>query len=173
MSTNTQPRQPSGTPVGGQFAGKANPEPTEDTIGASVWDFYSAYDDARSGYLPADFDQWDLADEDGCTVAHVAAYCGKLPPDFDQWDLANKYGWTVSHIVAKSGNLPPDFDQWDLADDKTGWTVAHAAARSGHLPPDFDRWDLADKNGLTVRQVAESKPPLREHDLESPLSQRA
>jgi hypothetical protein len=27
MSTNTQPRQPSGTPVGGQFAGKANPEP--------------------------------------------------------------------------------------------------------------------------------------------------
>jgi hypothetical protein len=26
MSTSTQPRQPSGTPVGGQFAGKANPE---------------------------------------------------------------------------------------------------------------------------------------------------
>jgi hypothetical protein len=29
MSTNTQPRQPSGSPVGGQFAGKANPEPTD------------------------------------------------------------------------------------------------------------------------------------------------
>jgi len=26
MSTNTQPRQPQGTPVGGQFAGKTNPE---------------------------------------------------------------------------------------------------------------------------------------------------
>jgi len=26
MSTSTQPRQPSGTPVGGQFAGKTNPE---------------------------------------------------------------------------------------------------------------------------------------------------
>jgi len=26
MSTNTQPRQPRGTPVGGQFAGKSNPE---------------------------------------------------------------------------------------------------------------------------------------------------
>jgi antirestriction protein ArdC len=26
MDTNTQPRQPSGTPVGGQFAGKSNPE---------------------------------------------------------------------------------------------------------------------------------------------------
>jgi len=26
MSTNTQPRQPSGTPVGGRFAGKSNPE---------------------------------------------------------------------------------------------------------------------------------------------------
>jgi len=26
MSTNTQPRQPSGTPTGGQFTGKTNPE---------------------------------------------------------------------------------------------------------------------------------------------------
>jgi len=26
MSTNTQPRQPSGTPTGGQFTGKSNPE---------------------------------------------------------------------------------------------------------------------------------------------------
>jgi len=26
MSTNTQPRQPSGTPTGGQFSGKSNPE---------------------------------------------------------------------------------------------------------------------------------------------------
>jgi hypothetical protein len=30
MSINTQPRQPSGTPVGGQFAGKDNPEPSID-----------------------------------------------------------------------------------------------------------------------------------------------
>jgi len=29
MEPNTQPRQPQGTPVGGQFAGKANPEPTD------------------------------------------------------------------------------------------------------------------------------------------------
>ena len=101
MSTNTQPRQPSGTPVGGQFAGKANPEPTEDTIGASVWDFYSAYDDARSGYLPADFDQWDLADEDGMTVAHTAAKSGHLPPDFDRWDLADKRGQTVREVAER------------------------------------------------------------------------
>jgi hypothetical protein len=119
VTTKPQLRQPIGTPVGGQFAGKANPEPAEDVLDVVEWDF----------------------------------------------GTASKAAW--------DGSLPPDFDQWDLADDKTGWTVAHAAARSGHLPPDFDRWDLADKNGLTVRQVAESKPPLREHDLESPLSQRA
>jgi len=33
---------------------------------------------ARYGCLPADFDQWDLADEDGQTVAHVAAAWGHL-----------------------------------------------------------------------------------------------
>jgi hypothetical protein len=33
MSTSTQPRQPSGTPVGGQFAGKANPEPDVELSG--------------------------------------------------------------------------------------------------------------------------------------------
>jgi len=32
MSTNTQPRQPKGTPVGGQFAGKTNPEPGADIL---------------------------------------------------------------------------------------------------------------------------------------------
>jgi hypothetical protein len=32
MSTSTQPRQPSGTPVGGQFAGKANPEASIDLV---------------------------------------------------------------------------------------------------------------------------------------------
>jgi hypothetical protein len=38
MSTNTQTRQPSGTPVGGQFAGKANPEPAFDVLELHVSD---------------------------------------------------------------------------------------------------------------------------------------
>jgi len=78
--------------------------------------------------LPANFDKWELADNRGWTVAHVAARNGHLPVDFNQWDLAEKNGYTVAHIAAEYGYLPTNFDQWDLA-DKSGWTVAHIAAK--------------------------------------------
>jgi hypothetical protein len=49
-ATRTQPRQPSGTPVGGQFAGKANPEPSvelsDDVAAAAI----RAAEDAHSKY---------------------------------------------------------------------------------------------------------------------------
>jgi hypothetical protein len=65
-----------------------------------------------------------------------------LPDGFQDWELADYWGWTVAHEAAKHGCLPPDFDRWELATN-SGWTVAHVAAEHGHLPPDFDRWELA------------------------------
>jgi hypothetical protein len=35
-----------------------------------------------------------------------AAEEGTLPLEFDQWDLKNKYGETVADVAAKYGNLP-------------------------------------------------------------------
>jgi hypothetical protein len=80
---------------------------------------------AREGTLPDGFDQWELADEDGTTVAHVVARYGRLPVGFDGWELADNNGTTVAHVAAMVGNLPGGFDRWDLA-DKNGRTVADA-----------------------------------------------
>jgi hypothetical protein len=72
-----------------------------------------------------------------------------LPIDFDQWDLADDNGWTVAHCATSHGCLPVDFKQWDVA-DRDGWTVAHSAAVIGCLPDDFGQWGLIDSNGLSV-----------------------
>ena len=77
---------------------------------------------ARDGTLPTDFDRWDLADEQGWSVAHEAAHCNNLPRGFDQWDLADYRGWTVAHEAAAHGGLPKDFTggHWQ---DRKGTTV--------------------------------------------------
>jgi hypothetical protein len=49
--------------------------------------------------LPDNFDQWDLADHNGTTVAHIAAAYGHLPDDFSQWDLVNNNGVTVAELA--------------------------------------------------------------------------
>jgi hypothetical protein len=104
---------------------------------------------AKDGTLPADFNQWGLADKYGWTIAHVAAAHGHLPEDFKQWGLTNKNGRTVAHSAARHGHLPSDFSRWGIADD-SGWTVAHEAAEHGHLPASFSQWGLLDSKGLSV-----------------------
>jgi hypothetical protein len=104
---------------------------------------------ARSGDLPADFDQWGLANKNGWTVAHTAALHGHLPDNFDQWELANENGWTVAHSSAIHGSLPDKFDQWDMVDND-GRPVAHIAAEYGHLLVGFNQWGLSDKSGTSV-----------------------
>jgi hypothetical protein len=48
-----------------------------------------------------DFDRWDLADNDGRTVAHEVAQRRYLPRGFDRWDMADRNGWTVAHDAAR------------------------------------------------------------------------
>lgn len=107
---------------------------------------------AREGRLDQDFDQWDLKNPDGWSVAHEAARTGHLPPGFTRWEIRDTDGWTVAHEATMHGTLPPDFNRWDLA-DFDGYTVAHTAAEHGHLPPDFPHMDWADVDGLTVGEV--------------------
>jgi hypothetical protein len=80
------------------------------------------------------------------------AQSGTLAADFDQWDLANGAGWTVAHEAAQWGNLPADFDQWDSA-DYIGVTVAHSAAVFGNLPISFGRWGLVNNKGISVLRL--------------------
>lgn len=49
------------------------------------------FEQALTGDLPVDFDQWDLTDHNGWPVAHIAYAAGHLPADFDRWDLINPY----------------------------------------------------------------------------------
>ena len=107
---------------------------------------------AREGRLAQDFDQWDLKNPDGWSVAHEAARTGHLPPGFTRWEIRDTDGWTVAHEAAMHGALSPDFNRWDLK-DFDGYSVAHTAAEHGHLPPDFPHMDWADSDGLTVGEV--------------------
>jgi hypothetical protein len=72
-----------------------------------------------------------------------------LPSTFNRWEIADEDGWTVAHEAAKYERLPVDFSQWGLADD-SGWTVAHMATLWGALPESFDQWGLANSRGTTV-----------------------
>ena len=72
---------------------------------------------ARDGTLPPDFKDWAVVSNgiDRITVAHYVIFWGhRLPEDFDQWDLADKNGDTVAHLAAGLGLLPENFDQWGL-----------------------------------------------------------
>jgi hypothetical protein len=40
--------------------------------------------------LPLDFNQWELTDNNGRTVAQTAYKHKNLPPNFDRWDLIKK-----------------------------------------------------------------------------------
>ena len=69
---------------------------------------------------------------------------GELPEGFTDWHLADKNGWTVAHVAAWHGHLPHGFTGLHMADNN-GRTVAHVAAQRGHLPACFD--ELAQSEG--------------------------
>ena len=82
-----------------------------------------------------------------------------LPEDFDQWDICDENGWTIAHTCATVGQLPTSFNQWALADNN-GRTVAHVAAHNSTcLPKDFhlthpDIWKMKESTGMSVGEQA-------------------
>lgn len=66
---------------------------------------------AENGTLSEDFQEWNLCDEQGWTIAHQAAYHGHLPENFHSWDLTDKYGVTVESVYYLVNNrYPEDFN---------------------------------------------------------------
>lgn len=61
----------------------------------------------------------------------------QLPDDLGQWLMTNEEGNTLAHIAAKKGILPPDWtdktEHW-LIKDALKTTIAHNAAINGTLP---------------------------------------
>lgn len=99
--------------------------------------------------------KWDMADEEGWTLAHEWATTGRAFPDgFKQWGMADIWGNTVAHLAAEYGTLPEGFDEWAI-EDAYGASVAHCAAEFGTLPAGFDQWDLKNPSGKTVREIHE------------------
>jgi hypothetical protein len=94
--------------------------------------------EARAGVLPHDFNKWDMANEDGWTVAHWAALCG-FPVNFDQWDLADKNGRTVAHVAALYETLPVNFDQWGLTTNRVPSVLSYLLI-SSHRDEYIARW---------------------------------
>jgi len=109
---------------------------------------------ARHGYLPDDFKGWAWAiPNGGYTVAHIAAIYGHLPKDFHNWELANEHGVTVAHTAAEHDTLPKGFNRLDLR-SHLGTTVAHILAIHGRLPDNFDNWGLCNRSGFSVAHEA-------------------
>ena len=76
---------------------------------------------------------YQIKDDEGFTAAHVAAAHGYLPEDFNQWELCNNSGWTVAHEAANAGCLPSDFGEddpilWDMETHR-GLTVREVYAK--------------------------------------------
>ena len=79
------------------------------------------FEQAREGTLPPDFDRWDLKDDWGISVAHVAAKHGHLPSDFDQWGLKDRFGLSVAHEAALSDGVHPLVTSGISPDDLGKW----------------------------------------------------
>jgi hypothetical protein len=65
---------------------------------------------------------------------------GILPIDFNQWDLANWNGWTVAHVVVEHGHLPADFSQWGLIDNNGLSVLRHFLQKTSVSDKFMERW---------------------------------
>jgi hypothetical protein len=124
-------------------------ESPEDTLGVSL----SVRDMALGNGIP-----FGQADEYIAEMMEILKE-GPMPcRNYGFWDLADENGWTLAHQAAKYRCLPENFGQWILADEN-GWTVAHEAAYQGEVfSKNFKGLDWSDNNGVTVREVANEFP---------------
>ena len=85
------------------------------------------------------------------TIGHFLARQKRLPEGFSQWELADNNGWTIAHEAARVGKLPvKSFQNWTLADNK-GWTVAHEIIKANKkISKKFHEWYVKDNRGITV-----------------------
>jgi hypothetical protein len=116
----------------------------------------------RRKAFKADSNIWAVVidPETGETVAHLAAIESNLPPGFNQWNLADNEGRTVAQIAAVLGDLPVNnLGMWSWIvqpEDLRKNTIAHLAAFVRGIPEGgyFDQWNSKNENGDTVAEMA-------------------
>jgi hypothetical protein len=110
--------------------------------------------------ISEDFNQWNLKDPDGSSIAHKVAAIGNLPANFPAhlWKLMDgdgQDGQSVAHVAVWRKKPLPSFPDeiWALK-DRRGRPVAHVAAERGNLTAHFSQWGLTDRNGNTTAHIA-------------------
>lgn len=113
---------------------------------------------------PERFDRWDIwLDEYNETLAHYAALFHWLPKEFDQWNLKDNSGRTVAHSLAEylkdDQSFPPNFHQWGLL-NRYNRTVFECLATNingnKRALREFTDWDMViTENGETCNDIYE------------------
>lgn len=116
---------------GGCLPGWFNEWHLEDEDGWSVAHFAAYYNNIPGNF---DWEKFGMMRDYkyGETVYHEAASGKCLPQWFNDWDIANSKGITVAHYAALGGNLPGNFDweRYGLMRDNEGRTVYQYAGYS-------------------------------------------
>jgi len=77
-----------------------------------------------------DLSLWGLKTANGETVAHTAAKYNTLPDYFNQWELTNRYGKSVAEIAVLYHNIPKGYRVTlvkinDTPDTKSGIAIGN------------------------------------------------
>ena len=71
--------------------------------------------------VPRHFAHWEssiIIDKRSLSVAALAAVLDRLPPFFNQWELSDETGWTVAHVYATYRDMPIGFLGWEMKNKK-------------------------------------------------------
>jgi hypothetical protein len=143
------------------------------SFGEKELEYTVAHAAALRGTLPHDPTLWTIGESYGWPVAlQMAESPHPMPEGFDQWDLSDGDGWTVAHEAALQAKLPPDVSPETLAlSDDDGITVADVVQMRRTGKADLAdgrrieflqivRWEDEDKrDGEVCRAVGIHPPP--------------
>ena len=79
-----------------------------------------------------------------------------FPEEFDQWDLRNQAGSTIAHAYVWRYPLPKTFDKWYLKNHNNTPVFVFWYHVNGEIPDWFNDWDMViTDDGETCREVYE------------------
>ena len=79
----------------------------------------------------------------------------RFPDGFNQWDLRNNNGWSVAFITAFRNRLPKGFDRWEIKESNNE-TIFEKVLRWKRLPDWLNDWDLViNDDGETCQEIYE------------------
>lgn len=138
----------------------------------------------NKGRTPDHFnrDQWLMTNDNGLTLAHVAAGRGILPPDWtdnsEDWLVKDKDDLSIAFVAASSHCLEPDWtdktEDWLIRASElySLQTIAHLAAAHNLLSENWTKnkedWLVKDKFDNTVAHYAAKEGHLKQDWTDKP-----